>query len=75
MADIDKQKEKVTLIRSILLLLLGALLTLIAFIFTNFDKLSDIKLIIANIAAAVLALIIITLLYLVIKEINKLKDL
>ena len=75
MAEIDKQKEKINLLRSILLLLLGALLTLIAFIFTNFDKLSTIKLIISNIAALVLSIIILSLLYLTLKEIDKLKDL
>ena len=74
MAEIDKQKEKIALMRSILLILLGALLTLIAFIFTNFDKLSEIKLIISNIAALVLSIIIISLLFMILKEINKLKD-
>jgi len=75
MAEIDKQKEKINLFKSIFLLLLGALLTLIGFIFTNFDKLSEIKLIIANISAIILAFLSIALLIIIFKEIDKLKDL
>jgi len=75
MAEIDKQKEKINLFKSIFLLLLGALLTLIGFIFTNFDKLSEIKLIIANISAIILAFLSRALLIIIFKEIDKLKDL
>jgi len=75
MAEIDKQKEKINLLKSIFLLLLGALLTLIGFIFTNFDKLTEIKLLIANITAFILSIIILTLLIFTLKEIDKLKDL
>ena len=74
MSKLDKQKEWVGLWKIALFFLLGSEFTLIGFIFNNFDKLSEIKLILLTMSLIVLAVgIIATAVYLK-KEIDKLED-
>ncbi|NPA10632.1 MAG: hypothetical protein GXO62_00130 [Epsilonproteobacteria bacterium] len=74
MAEIDKQKEKITFFRSVFLLILGSLFALIAFIFTNYNKLNQVQLFLANIVGFVLLVSILLLLKKIFEEINKLED-
>jgi len=74
MGKLDKQKEWVGLWKIALFFLLGSEFGLISFIFNNFDKLSEIKLILLTTALLILALgVIVTAIYLK-KEIDKLED-
>ena len=54
MADIDYQKEKVSFWRMFFFFWLTTIIGLIAFLFNNFDKLSEIKLILINITLMIL---------------------
>jgi len=54
MGKIDKQKEIISFWRSLFFFFLGSMFALIAFIFTKYDKLSDMQLIIADIAGGFL---------------------
>jgi len=74
MADIDRQKEWIATWRMIFIFLLGSLFGLFAFLFNNFDKLSDNRLILLNVAAFLLLLGIIYSVRKLYIEINKLKD-
>jgi len=74
LAEIDKQKEKITFFRSVFLLILGSLFALIAFIFTNYNKLNQVQLFLANIVGFVLLVSILLLLKKIFEEINKLED-
>jgi hypothetical protein len=74
MSKIDKQKEWIGVWKIALFFLLGSEFTLIGFIFNNFDKLNEIKLIFSTFALLILLIgIIITAIYLK-KEIDKLEE-
>ncbi len=75
MAEIDKQKEKVTTFRNFLLTFVVSLFSMFAYLFNNYDKLSETKLIIFTISSVILVILIIIFTNLLIKSINKLKDL
>jgi len=75
MAEIDKQKEKVTTFRNFLLTFAVSLFSMFAYLFNNYDKLSETKLIIFTISSVILVILIIIFTNLLIKSINKLKDL
>jgi hypothetical protein len=54
LAEIDKQKEKITFLRTLFFFLLATLFGLVAFVFTKYMKLSEIQLILTNIAGLIL---------------------
>ena len=73
MAEIDKQKEKITFWRSLFFFLLASIFGLVAFIFTKYSYLNDLQLILSNIAGLLLIGIISVALKLK-KEIEKIGD-
>ena len=74
MGKLDRQKEWVGLWKIALFFFLGSEFGLIGFVFNNFDKLTEIKLILLTTALLILAVaVIITAIYLK-KEIDKLED-
>ena len=74
-AEIDKQKEIIGYLKTAFFFFLGTLFGIIAFIFNNFEKLSNIKLIILSFAI-ILNLIIIVFIAVKSKEVlEKIKDL
>ena len=75
MAEIDEQKEKVTFWRNLFFVLLATIFGLVAYTFENFDKLSNIKLIIIDITGFFMFIGNIFILIKLKKEIEKLKDL
>jgi len=75
MADLDKQKEIVSLWKTSFFILLGTLFTLFGFLFNNFNKLPDIKLIIVNFVILLNVIILFLLARKLHKEIDRLKDL
>ncbi|GAX86887.1 conserved hypothetical protein [Lebetimonas natsushimae] len=74
MAEIDKQKEKIAFLRTMFFFLLTALFGLVAFVFTKYMKLSEIQLILTNIAGLILLIGIIATGKKLKKEIDKLED-
>ena len=75
MADIDYQKEKVSFWRMFFFFWLTTIIGLIAFLFNNFDKLSEIKLILINITLMILIIFLLLTSIKLKKETEKLKDL
>ena len=75
MADIDRQKEVVNTIRVIWLFLIGTLFGLFAFLFQNFDKLSDFRLILINVVIVINVFVVIYLSKKLKENIDKLKEL
>ena len=75
MADIDYQKEKVSFWRMFFFFWLTTIIGLIAFLFNNFDKLSEIKLILINITLVILIIFLLLTSIKLKKETEKLKDL
>ena len=74
MAEIDKQKEKITFFRNLFFFLLASLFGLIAFAFTKYSVLSEIQLIFMNIGGIVLLIAIIGILIKLKKEIDKIGE-
>jgi len=75
MADIDKQKEKVSTIRALWLLLIATLFSLFAYLFNNYLKLTENQLIIALVSIIIISISTLITTYFLFKSINKLKDL
>jgi nicotinamide riboside transporter PnuC len=75
MADIDRQKEVVNTIRVVWLFLIGTLFGLFAFLFQNFDKLSDFRLILINVVIVINVFVVIYLSKKLKENIDKLKEL
>ncbi len=75
MAEIDKQKEKITTFRNFLLTFVVSLFSMFAYLFNNYDKLTETKLIIFTVSSVILVILIVIFTNLLIKSINKLKDL
>ena len=50
MAEIDKQKEKITFWRSLFFFLLASIFGLVAFIFTKYTQLDEMQLFLVNLA-------------------------
>ena len=74
MSKLDKQKEWVGVWKIALFFLLGSEFGMIGFIFNNFDKLNELKLVFLTMALLILSIsIIATAIYLK-KEIDKLED-
>jgi hypothetical protein len=74
LAEIDKQKEKITFLRTLFFFLLATLFGLVAFVFTKYMKLSEIQLILTNIAGLILLIGIIATGKKLKKEIDKLEN-
>ena len=75
MADIDIQKEKVSFWRMLFFFWLTIIMGLIAFIFNNFDTLSDLKLLLSNISLLLVIVFLVITSIKMKKETDKLKDL
>ncbi len=75
MADIDYQKEKVTFWRIAFFFWLTTIIGLIAYLFNNFTKLTEIKLVLVNLSLIVLIIFLIFTSSKLKKETEKLKDL
>jgi len=75
MADLDRQKEVVNTIRTIWLFLIGVLFGEFAYLFQNFDKLSNTKIVIIEVVILLNTTIIILLSQKLKNSIDKLKDL
>jgi len=75
LADIDIQKEKVSFWRMLFFFWLTIIMGLIAFIFNNFDTLSDLKLLLSNISLLLVIVFLVITSIKMKKETDKLKDL
>ena len=75
MAEIDKQKEKLSIIRSILILFIMTLFALIAYLFNNFEILNFYKFLIVDVAILFFGFGILFLFFKLKKELDKLKEL
>ena len=75
MAELDKQKEKVAFWRNLFFIWLTTILGLIAYMFTNYEKFNFIKIILVNLALSIVVILLIATARVMIKEIDKLKDL
>ena len=75
MAEIDKQKEIISYLKTGFFFFLATLFGIIAYLFNNYDKLSNLKLIFVNIGIVINVFSLIFLAKLSKKVINKLKDL
>jgi uncharacterized membrane protein len=74
MAEIDKQKEKITFWRTLFFFLLASIFGLVAYIFTKYEKLNEIQLILSNIAGMILLIAIIGVGVKLKKEIEKIEE-
>jgi len=74
LAEIDKQKEKITFWRTLFFFLLASIFGLVAFIFTNYMKLNNLQLILSNIAGGLLLIGIILVAIKLKKEIDKIGE-
>ena len=75
MAEIDRQKERVAFWRNLFFVVLTALFGLSAFIFNNFDKLNEVRLIIIVVVTFLFAVSLILIAIKMRKETDKLRDL
>ncbi len=74
MAKLDKQKEWVGVWKIALFFLLGSEFGIIGFVFNNFDKLSELKLIFLTMAILTLSISVIANAIYLKKEIDKLEE-
>ena len=74
MAKIDEQKEIISTWRIALFFILGAIFTLIGFVFNNYNKLNEIQLILSNIAGLSLLIIFILVAIKLKQEIKKIGE-
>jgi len=74
MSQLDKQKEKITFWRTMFFFLLASMFGLVAFIFTKYNNLSEIQLILTNVAGFILLIAIIGVGIKLRKEIDKIEE-
>ena len=74
MADIDYQKEKISFWRMLFFFWLTTIIGLIAYLFNNFEKLSETKLILINLTLTILLIFLIVTSIKLKKETEKIKD-
>ena len=74
MAELDRQKEKITFFRTLFFFLLASIFALVAFIFTKYEKLNDLQLILSNVAGFVLLVSIVAVALKLKKEIDKIGE-
>ena len=75
MAELDKQKEKVSFWRMLFFFLLTSIFGLVAYLFNSYESLSELKIVLANVTLFGLVVALIIVLIKMNKEIDKLKDL
>jgi len=75
MAEIDRVKEKISLYKFFLGIITGIILSIVGYTFSNYHILKTSLIIIMIIALVILIYVFIILTSIIIKEINKLKDL
>jgi sulfite exporter TauE/SafE len=74
LAKIDEQKEIVATWRFALFFVLGAIFTLIGYVFNSYNKLNEIQLILSNIAGLFLLMSFVFIVFKLKTEIKKLGD-
>jgi uncharacterized membrane protein len=74
MSQLDKQKEKITFWRTMFFFLLASMFGLVAFIFTKYELLNEIQLILINVAGFILLIAIIGVGIKLKKEIEKIEE-
>jgi len=74
MADIDRQKELIGILKALLLLSISILTGLFGYVFDKFDKLSFNRFFIIDIVAIIIVIVIIFISFKLSNELNKLKD-
>jgi len=74
MSQLDKQKEKITFWRTMFFFLLASLFGLVAFVFTKFQEMNEIQLILINIAGFILLIGIIGVSVKLKEEIDKIGE-
>ena len=74
MAEIDKQKEIIGFLKTMFFFLLSGMFGLIAFVFVQYSKLDEMKLILVNIAGFILLVAIIGVGVKLKKEIDKIGE-
>jgi len=74
MSKLDRQKEKIAFWRTMFFFLLASIFGLVAFVFTKYDKLSEIQLILVNIAGFMLLIGIIGTTFKLKKEIDEIEE-
>jgi len=75
MAELDRQKERVAFWRNLFFIWLTTILGLIAYIFANYEKLNLIGIFLVNLALFIVVILLVVTAKIMIKEIDKLKDL
>ena len=75
MAELDRQKEKVSFWRTLFFIWLTTILGLISYLFTHYKKLDFVEIILVNVAIFIVVILLIFTSKVMIKEIDKLKDL
>jgi len=75
LAKIDEQKEIISNIRLFLLVFIGSFFGLASYVFNNFEKLSELKLIFLTFLGVYNFILIILLMFFLQKETKKLRDL
>ncbi len=74
MSRIDKQKEKITFLRTMFFFLLASIFGLIAFAFTKYRKLDETEFFLVDIAGAILLCAILITGYKLKNEIDKIEE-
>ena len=75
MAELDRQKEKVTFWRNLFFFILASVFGLVAFLFNSYEKLVFVKIVLIDITLLGLVILLILVIIKMNKEIDKLKDL
>ena len=74
MAELDKQKEKIAFFRSLFFFLLASIFALVAFVFTKYQGLSFVQLLLADIAGFALLVAIVAVAAKLKDEIDKIGE-
>ncbi|NPA12149.1 MAG: hypothetical protein GXO62_07890 [Epsilonproteobacteria bacterium] len=74
MADIDRQKEWIGVLKTSFFFLLATLFVLIAYLFENFDKLATVRLVFINITITIITISTLLSAKKLKQELEKLKD-
>ena len=75
MAEIDRQKEKVAFWRTLFFVWLTTILGLIGYLFTHYNELDSVGIVLVNFAIFIVVILLIVTSKVMIKDIDKLKDL
>ena len=75
MGTLDKQKEKISFLRTMFFFLLASIFGLVAFVFTKYQQLNELQLILVNVAGFILLIAILGIGKKLKKEIDKIEEL